>query len=215
MIKRNVVDQLFWDSRVDASDIQVKVNNNLVELDGKVPTGRAKWAAEEDARLVSGVVSVVNFLKVEDPKARALPTDEQICSSIEQLILWDSDFDESKIDVEVASGLVTLEGVVDAFWKSIVLKAMAQAITGVWEVSDKLVVVPTGDVVDEEIAKDVDAALERNAMVDRDDVSVKVVDGVVVLSGEVPNASAENAAFNSALYTFGIRSVQNELKVRC
>jgi osmotically-inducible protein OsmY len=213
-IKKDVVDQLYWDVRVDASDVEVKVNQNVVELTGRVPSGRAKWAAEEDSRMVSGVVSVLNDLEVKYQETHVLPTDEEIRSSIERTILWDPDLDGSKIEVRVASGLVTLEGVVDAFWKKIVLEGTAKSTAGVWRVVDKLAVVPTADTVDEEIAGDLDAALERNALVDREDVDLKVAGGVVELRGQVANVSAKNAAFNTALYTLGVQSVRDNLTVR-
>jgi osmotically-inducible protein OsmY len=213
-IKKDVVDQLYWDARVDASNIEVRVNNSIIELNGKVPSSRAKWAAAEDTRIVGGVGGVLNNLEVKYPGGRTPPTDEEIQSAIEQAVLWDPDLDETKIDVSVAGGLVTLEGLVDAFWKKVVLEGLAQSTTGVWKVSDKLIVVPTRDTLDEVIAKDLDAALERNALVHRNDIDVEVAGGVVTLSGEVPNASAKDAAFNSALYTSGVQSIRNELKVR-
>jgi hyperosmotically inducible protein len=48
-IKRDVVDQLYWDNRVDASDVTVEVSNGTVTLRGTVPTYFASTAALNDA----------------------------------------------------------------------------------------------------------------------------------------------------------------------
>ncbi|TFF85228.1 BON domain-containing protein, partial [Candidatus Heimdallarchaeota archaeon] len=36
-IKKKLTDQLYWDTRVDASDIDIDVNGSSVTLSGKVP----------------------------------------------------------------------------------------------------------------------------------------------------------------------------------
>lgn len=53
-IKRDVVDQLFWDIRVDASDVTVEVSNGTVTLRGTVPTYLAAKAAIDDSWCVLG-----------------------------------------------------------------------------------------------------------------------------------------------------------------
>jgi hyperosmotically inducible protein len=209
-IKKDIVDSLYWDSRADASEVGVKVKNRIVTLSGKVASPRAGRAAIEDSRLVKGVTGIENKLQTAPPP---IPSDDDIKKSIEQSIVWDPDFEESKIEVQVAAGLVTLKGSVDEHWKRATLEGIAAAHPCVWEVSDKLTVVPTKDIADETIANDIDAALERNALVDRDDVQVQVVDGVVTLRGSVPNLSARVAACRVAQYTGGVREVTNQLRI--
>ena len=48
-IKKAVVDMLYWDSRVDASDIHVEVTDGEVTLRGTVPSYATKEAALFDA----------------------------------------------------------------------------------------------------------------------------------------------------------------------
>lgn len=47
-IKKNVTDQLYWDHRVDASDVQIEVDEGVVTLSGNVPSFTAKDAAYDD-----------------------------------------------------------------------------------------------------------------------------------------------------------------------
>jgi osmotically-inducible protein OsmY len=52
------------DPFVDASQVRVGVRNTVVRLDGLVPTGAEREAAERDAWCVLGVDSVVNEIEV-------------------------------------------------------------------------------------------------------------------------------------------------------
>ena len=60
----DICDRLTVDSRVDASDIEVKVNNGEVTLSGSVRTREEKRYAEDDVERVMGVAEVNNHLKV-------------------------------------------------------------------------------------------------------------------------------------------------------
>lgn len=81
-IKRDVVDQPYWDSRV-----------------------------------VEGVSKVENQLKVAPSPAPARASDEHIRVSIAQAYRRDENLDEDRIEVSDDTGIVTLEGTVDLFWK--------------------------------------------------------------------------------------------------
>ena len=48
-IKKDVVDQLYWDNRIDASSVTVEVDGGRVKLKGTAPTYTAKEAARMDA----------------------------------------------------------------------------------------------------------------------------------------------------------------------
>lgn len=213
-IKKNVVDQLYWDRRVDAADIVVEVDNTNVTLKGKVPSYSERVAAYNAAWSVPGVASVDNEIAVDLPKTLTVPTDAEMQANIESLLLWSTDIpDPGKIDVSVTNGYVTLEGTVNSYWQKIRAEALASNITGVIDITNKLAVVPTEDVADEATAEDIVSALDRNALVNVDDVDVKVQNGIVTLSGTVPNWTAISAAHDMAAYTFGVINVQNDLVV--
>ena len=44
-IKRDLIDELYWDHRVDASDVKAEVVNGKVTLTGNVPSYSARSAA--------------------------------------------------------------------------------------------------------------------------------------------------------------------------
>lgn len=212
-IKVDVVKQLKWDARIDASDVTTKVDNGKVMLHGNVPTMTAKSAAFDDAYLVDGVLSVDNQLDVEIPAAKTTPTDTDIRKNVETALSINSDVESYKIDVTVDKGWVTLEGTVNAYWEKVSAENEALDINGVLGVSNNLGVVPTESYLDENIAEDIISALERNVHVDADDIDVKVEDGKVTLDGTVKTYTAKNAAFDSALYTPGVITVNNRIIV--
>jgi osmotically-inducible protein OsmY len=63
-IREDVNERLTDDWRVDASDIEVSVDNGLVTLAGRVGSRAQKRRAEDVAESVSGVTDVSNQLRV-------------------------------------------------------------------------------------------------------------------------------------------------------
>ena len=63
-IKEDVSDKLSDDSLLDASNVEIEVNNNEVTLTGSVDTRYEKRRAEDLAENVSGVTNVQNNLRV-------------------------------------------------------------------------------------------------------------------------------------------------------
>lgn len=214
-IKKEVTDQLYWDHRVDAADVQIEVDDGVVTLTGNVPSFTAKDAAYDDTWFVDGVRLVINDLDVEYlTEERDMPTDEEIQHYVVEKLRWNPDLASYKIEVGVAKGWVTLEGTVDAYWKKVRARMQASEIIGVLGVTNKLAVVPTESIKDERIAEDVVAAMDRNASVNSEDINVRVTGGVVTLTGTVSSWRAKTAAFDSALYTYGVIDVVDEINVR-
>lgn len=65
-IQDDVNDRLTWHGYVDATDIQVEVNDGVVTLKGLVENRRQKRMAEDAAESVSGVEDVNNQLKLRN-----------------------------------------------------------------------------------------------------------------------------------------------------
>jgi len=212
-IKKQVVDSLYWDDRVDASEVTVSIEDGRVELSGSVPSYTAKLAARDDAWLVEGVKSIDDQLEVIIPPTPSVPSDEDVRESIMSALRWDPELYSFKMDVDVKAGWVTMEGTVDAYWKKIRAERVITDVWGVLGVTNKLAVVPEGDITDERIAEDIIDAIDRNLNIDVDRVNVKVENGQVTLTGTVSSLAAKSAAYDAALYTIGVRDVMNNLIV--
>jgi osmotically-inducible protein OsmY len=67
-IQQDVVDELSFDARVQPNEVGVIVKDGVVTLTGWVDSYLKKWAAEEAAHRVPGVVAVAN--DIEAAKSR-------------------------------------------------------------------------------------------------------------------------------------------------
>jgi len=209
-IKKDVIHRLTWDDRVEAAKIIVDVKEGKVTLTGSVPSYLARSAAYDDVWTVRGVRSVDNELSVKPLK---VPSDEEIRTRVEDRLMTSPAFETADIDVEVDSGIVKLKGTVDALWKRSSAETITEALRGVVDVQNELAVVPTGDFVDEDIARRIIDALDRDARVDAEDVTVSVRNGTVTLTGTVPDRYARRAAYEAALYTSGVKEIHDQLAV--
>jgi hyperosmotically inducible protein len=213
-IKKDIVDQLFWDGRVDASHIKVKVSGGQVVLSGTVTNFTAYKAAGNDAWAMSGVRSVRNEVKIEYPEGLEVPTDAELKVNIENLLLWQPDIDSTYMDVFVDKGWITLRGTVNAYWKKIRAEEIILNLKGVFGITNELAIVPTSEFTDQVIAKNIESALERNAGTDVDTIDVQVENGKVVLSGSVSSLPAYREAEKITENTPGVLMVSNELIIR-
>jgi osmotically-inducible protein OsmY len=210
-IKKDIVDQLFWDDRVNAAEINVDVTGGHVILFGTVDTNQARTAAEEDARAIHGVLSLENQIAV---RIAAPPGLADIGNRVERVLEWNPDIDHTKIDVTVEeNGVVTLRGSVDALWKKSAAEELVHTIQGVQGVSNVLTVVPTENVVDDAVVNEILGALRRNMYIDETQIDVTVENGKATLSGRVPSWVAYRGAYQAAQNTPGVIEISNELTV--
>lgn len=212
-IKRDIVDQLYWDGRVDASDIHVAIADGSVVLRGTVPTYGASKAAETGAWTVSGVRSVDNNIAVKHKGSLRIPTDQEIRKDIEMILDWNPDIDAVGIKISVDGGEVILEGSVSSYWEKKRAEDLCGLIMGVRKITNSLLVVPSESVLDQAIADGIGRALARNPNIDEDSIDITVRDGVVTLSGSVPNRTTFNAVEEAAQYSVGVVEVYNKLKI--
>lgn len=212
-IKKDIVDRLKYDSRVDASNIKVKVDAGKVTLSGNTLTYSEKIAASDIAWYVSGVTSVEDQLTVEFPSTYTVPSDSDIKSNVNQMLDWNTDIDSDSIDISVTSGLVTLEGSVPTYWQKLQAENDAGRVNGVIGVTNKIAVVPTEEISDEIIGERLMDRIEQNAPAYVDEVNAKVEDGGVTLSGSVPTFAIWDDIFTTAVNTIGVTEVEDNINI--
>ncbi len=178
-----------------------------------MPTYFGRSAASDDALAVLGVVELNNLLEVRYPTTVAIPSDEEIEQAIRAKLAASPDIDPFDLEVSVTAGEVTLRGTVDAFWKKDYAETQVEPEPGVTFINNHLAVVPTDDIIDQDIANDIMASIEARAAVDAENVDVSVVDGKVTLSGRVADWPARRAAVDAAVYTAGVTWIENNLRV--
>jgi osmotically-inducible protein OsmY len=211
-LKKKIVDLLYLDARVDASDVKVEVDEKKVVLRGTVPTYTASEAALLDAWKPQGVIKVDNKLMVRFPSEMGLPPmDSETKSRIENMLSWSQSINEMDIKASVDSGVVKLEGYVDTYWKKRRATQIASEVVGVLEVKNALKIVPTKSVVDEAIAKDIVSAMEQTDGISPSDLDVQVKNGKVTLAGTVSSSIAHRAALDCVENTFGVVDIIDKI----
>ena len=212
-IKKDIVDELYWDSRIDASKISVTVEDGIVSLAGEVPTYGDLSAARAAALTIGGVVDLVDNLRVSLVPPQELPGDLEIEDRANHILIWDRAIDEAHVRAVADRGIVTLEGTVDAYWKKYYAEERIEGILGILGIENRLSVVPTMEATDEKVGRDIVRALERDELIDPDAITVEVENGIATLSGRAPNTAARLAAWNDASRTPGVVDVRNNIAV--
>lgn len=141
-------------------------------------------------------------------------TDIQIKQDVLDDLLHDVRIDATNITVEVANGVVRLEGTVQTYFQKITAGADAQRIKGVRDVVNDLVVSLAARWSDEEIQNTVRANLARDVRLPNPgNLFVQAKNGVVTITGTVGTYAQKRAAEDDAWTAPGVVDVVNDLSV--
>ncbi|MBD3245512.1 MAG: BON domain-containing protein [Candidatus Omnitrophica bacterium] len=211
---QHVREQLQWDSRIDASHITVELDDGSLVLKGTVPTfsmadaaETAAWTAAPDAE------NIVNKIKAKHLPAENAVSDDQIQKTIENILRWNPRIDPSFLEIECAKGQVTLKGTIDSYWQKQRAEELIGEVSGVVQITNNLSVQPKSRVEDKLIYEDILAAFRRDRRLNSSRIIVTVEDAKVALTGAVPDRDRMRIAKNIAVYTRGVKEVENNLRV--
>jgi len=201
-----VEDQLLLDQVFFTDLIDVRTDDGVVTLSGRVDNILAKTRAARIAAKVKGVRAVVNMIDVVPPVAR---TDADIQNDVKAALQGDPATDADQIAVDVADHVVTLSGTVDSWQQRTVCGNVAEGVDGVTGLRNKIDVVYRNSRPDNEIQQDVAQALRWDVLVDNALIDVTVQDGRVNLSGTVGSLAEKGRAMADA-YVANVRGVNAE-----
>lgn len=239
-ISTNVKKVLEADAALDDSQIRVQsVNKGVVLLAGKSESLSAHLRAIRLARSVDGVRRVASEVQSPDQLAdREIRQDEMVAQSppasaiqgvgstlsdmwistaSKMRLMADSDTPAMDINVDTDNGVVTLFGVVPTKESKQAAENDVLKVAGVKRVDNALEVVPSGEQKAGEVRDDLAIDSAREALRSKDvfkDVAVEVKNGVARLTGTVPSQSDWLMAAVTVRASKGIRSVNNDLKVK-
>lgn len=220
-LTREIERRLDADARLDAGTIDVMVDDGRVTLSGVVGSAAERGRAYRDA-WVHGVTAVdADGLTVEwwarDETIRTRRpqlSDQEIARSVESSFVHDPRVWSWNPEVSVEDGVVTLSGTVSNLLARRTAEENARNTAGVWRVRNHLKVRPVEPPTDEEIETLVARALERDPYVNRTDVIVNAVNGVVYLASDVDSTWERDRAEVAAARVDGVVDVVNNIDVR-
>lgn len=235
-VRRAVEAALMHDARVLSFQIDTSVEDGVVSLRGTVDNLKAKRAAAADARNTVGVMAVENRIKIrtEEPIE-----DEQVAANLRAALKRDPYVSPYDVTVAVNDGVAKLVGKVASHFEKARADDIAARTRGVKDVVNGLEVAQTNEPVawdpyvddlqahgfdwydyrggysyqpDRRIERRIKDELWWSPFVDRDEVRVKVEDGVATLTGTVDSLAERYSATENA-YEGGAVKVRNRLRL--
>lgn len=199
--------QLGWDSQVDASGIGVAAHNGVVTLSGFIDSYAGKLAAERAVKRVRGVRAVANDLQVTLRQPR---TDTDIATDAARALDTHLTLPPT-VQVVVHNGHVVLTGTVHTLFQRVVAEKALRYVKGIKGLVNRLVVVPAATA--EDIRPRILRALHQDADVEARGLNVTVSGNVVTLTGIVRSWHDRESAERAAMHAPGITHVENLISV--
>lgn len=214
--------------------VALAFEGGVLTMEGELETVAAKKLALERGAAVKGVHHVVDRLRVEparrmgDAAVRdhvcALLLEEPALGGVavaaragaEQRVLREpvAAAVAAAIEVDVAAGVVTLNGEVPSLTHKRMAGVLAWWVPGTRDVVNGLEVVPGEEDSEGELCDAVRMALEKDPLVDAGQLQVTSRGSAVTLTGVVPSWAQRLIAERDAWLVFGVDEVLNRIAVR-
>jgi VCBS repeat-containing protein len=143
-------------------------------------------------------------------------TDKDLKQHVQRALDWEPSLDDSDMVVSMDEGVVTLRGNVASDAEKIAAERVALRVYGVKAVANDLVVhlVSAFERTDTEIAQAAVAALEWNAVVPKDRVTVTVANGWLTLNGMLDWQYQKDAAGRDVRDLMSVKGLTNSITVQ-
>jgi len=210
-LRRDVVEELMWDARVEASNILVITDaDGVVTLMGDVPSHIGKVAAERAVKRLRGVKAVANELNVVlAPEFQR--DDSAIARAALNALSSTRAGPQDQVRVTVDHGRVTLDGEVKSHEQKREAEEAVRPLVGVTGLVSRIAIVP--DVEPIALQQKIEMLFRRRAWTDAEKLRVKVAGGRITLRGTVRSWAEREEAVEAAWSTPGVREVDDLLEV--
>ena len=209
-LKDEILNALDWEPSIDAGEIDVAVDENVVTLSGRVGSYTQKQAAERVTLGVYGVKGVANDLEVVlAPVVER--TDTDVAQAAVQALKWNTVVPQDRVTVTVSSGWVTLQGSVDWQYQKDAAYRTVRDLAGVRGVTNNVTVTPRVSTTG--VQQKIEEAFKRSAEIDARRVTVVAQNGQVTLTGNVHSWAERQEATRAAWAAPGVTQVVDRLAV--
>jgi len=210
-LKRRILRELKWDSRISWASINVEVDEAVATLTGSVASYAQKVAAQEAAHRVVGVLDVANDIEV-NPSDGFVRSDTELARAVRSALEWDALVPDDQIQSTVSDGWVTLGGEVNYWRERTDAERAIRRLTGVVGVINRITIRKQAVNVDQ-LREEIEEALETRADRETERLRIEVHDGAVDLWGRVHSWQERRAVLGSISHAPGVAQVRDHLRV--
>jgi osmotically-inducible protein OsmY len=209
-VREAVEEELYYDPRVDATDISVKNIRGTAALTGTVPSYPQYLEAAQAAWRVAGVTEVHNHLEVVLPRG-SVRDDAMLTTAANNALAADATVPEG-VEATARNADLTLTGTVEYLSQRAAVEKVVSGLIGVRHVRNEIDVVC--DVEPTDVKQLVRKALDRSALVpDDSDVLVDTSGSTVILTGHVQTRAERDAVVGATWMARGVAIVVDELEI--
>jgi osmotically-inducible protein OsmY len=207
-LRDTIIRELRESPVIDASPIEVDVNNGIVTLSGEVINLVTRERAVEMALQIKGVRSVIDLLDVP-----VVPrTNEQLQTLVQKRLSQNPATADEALTVRARGGQVIVEGDVDSRVEAELVDRLVKSVAGVQVLDNRVRSRWVQQRSDDDIQRDIEQRIRWDARLDNDKIKVSVEEGIVRLSGRV-GSNDERMHARIASHVECARNVDDELHV--
>jgi osmotically-inducible protein OsmY len=210
-IKTDVLSELKYDPSLKVTDIGVLVTDGTVTLNGYTTSFDKKLAAVQAVKRVAGVVAIADDIELRIPDVNHR-TDGEIAAAAAHQITWSTTIPKGTVEITVRNGWIILEGEVEWWYQKNAAELVVRHLSGVYGVSNSISIKSTDKIPP--VGMDIEAAIDRNAMLDASKIRVEIIGSKVILHGTVQRMTQREEAERIAWATEGVFSVEDHLAVK-
>jgi len=202
-------------------DIKIESKDGAVTLTGIVLNEFHKSLAQETAAGLPGVKSVDNRLELKGAPPTA-NSDAWLGEKVKATLLFHRSVGDSKIEVDVKDGIVTLRGEATSRARKELTTEYAEDVEGVKDVKNEMTVSKPSKTTKTTVGEDIDdasitAQVKMSLLYHRStsalSTKVETNKGVVTLYGKAKNAAEKRLATKLVNDINGVKSVDNRMTI--
>ena len=210
-VNRDIQKKLAFEPAIlDQNKIASSVHNGIVTLGGVVTSYQQKLLIEKAVKSIKGVKGIANEIKVE-AAPQYKKDDVAIAKAAVAALDWDVGLEDSNIRVVVEEGWIKLSGEVKAFYQKEAAETCVRNLYGIKGIINQIEVKPS--VAPLEVKNKILEEFKRNALIDAEQIEVKIDGNIAILNGKVRNWFEMQEAINAAWAVPGVAHVHNQLTI--
>jgi osmotically-inducible protein OsmY len=210
-IKNDVLSELKYEPSIKFTDIGVLVKDGTVTLNGYTTSFNDKLAAVHAVKRVAGVIAIADDIELKIPDANHR-TDGEIAAAAAHQIEWSTTIPKGTVGITIRNGWVILEGEVEWWYQKNAAEVSVRHLSGVRGVSNSISIKSIDKIP--AVGMDIEAAFDRNALLDASKIRIEISGSKVMLHGKVRTLAEREEAERVAWAAQGVLSVEDHLAVK-